>query len=104
MIKYHDNLCLSTFHFSCTLSTNGKYIFIGGKRNRGGEIMAVYIWQETNGGKKLAGTGKFFWRYLFLGWKMEPIPPFRCYIHSGCKHFEEQYLEWVTMGKRKVVI
>ena len=34
--------------------------------------MAGNFWRETNGGKKMAGTGTFSRRYLFFGGKMEP--------------------------------
>ena len=48
------------------------FFVIGGKRNRGGKLMAGSIWEEKNGRKKMAGTGTFSRRYLFFGSKMEP--------------------------------
>ena len=32
------------------------------------------IGREKKGGEKLAGTGKFFWRYIFFGGEREPTP------------------------------
>ena len=53
-----------------------------GKLNKGGKSREreksrrEMIGREKKGGEKLAGTGKFFWRYIFFGGEREPTRNF----------------------------